>query len=53
MFFTIDSSDIIVIGLQEIVKLNAMSIFQGINTTKMNEWEQLLRNAIEFASSGN
>jgi hypothetical protein len=27
-----------------------MSIFQGKNRTKMNEWEQLLRAAIEVAS---
>ena len=39
-----------VIGLQEIVKLNAFSIFQGTNRTKMNEWEQLLRLAIEATS---
>ena len=36
-----------VVGLQEIVKLNAMSIFQGKNRTKIAEWEQLLRNAIQ------
>ena len=38
------------IGLQEIVKLNAFSILQGTNRTKMNEWEQLLRLAIEATS---
>ena len=42
--------DILVIGLQEIVKLNAFSILQGTNRTKMNEWEQLLRLAIEATS---
>jgi hypothetical protein len=39
-----------VIGLQEIVTLNAMSIFQGENQTKMNQWEHLLRQAIEAAT---
>lgn len=39
--------DIIVVGLQEIVKLNAISIFGGKNRTKLAEWEQLLRNTIE------
>ena len=42
--------DIIVVGLQEIVKLNAISIFGGKNRTKLNEWEQLLRSALEFVS---
>ena len=40
--------EIIVVGLQEIVKLNAMSIFQGKNRTKIGEWEQLLRSTIDF-----
>lgn len=39
------------IGLQEIVKLNSFSIFQGTNTSKMVEWENLLRNAIENVSN--
>jgi hypothetical protein len=39
--------DIIVVGLQEIVKLNALSIFGGKNRTKINEWEQLLRSTID------
>ena len=39
--------DIIVVGLQEIVKLNAMSIFGGKNKTKLAEWEQLIRSTIE------
>ncbi|CDW90862.1 domain and endonuclease exonuclease phosphatase family protein [Stylonychia lemnae] len=43
--------DIMVIGLQEIVKLNAFGIFKGKNKTRMNEWEQLLRSAIEVASN--
>lgn len=38
------------VGLQEIVKLNSFSIFQGKNKSKMNEWELILRNAIETAS---
>lgn len=38
--------DIIVVGLQEIVKLNAMSIFGGKNKTKIAEWEQLIRSTI-------
>lgn len=38
--------DIIVVGLQEIVKLNAMSIFGGKNTTKIDEWKQLLGSTI-------
>lgn len=42
--------DIMVIGLQEIVTLNAMSIFQGENQAKMNEWEQLLRLSIEMST---
>lgn len=40
-----------VIGLQEIIKLNAFGIFKGKNKTRMNEWEQLLRNAIETATA--
>lgn len=39
-----------VIGLQEIVKLNAFGIFKGKNKSKMNEWENLLRNAIDHAT---
>ena len=38
--------DIIVVGLQEIVKLNALSVFQGKNKNKMNEWERLLKDTI-------
>ena len=38
------------IGLQEIVKLNSFSIFQGKNAHKMAEWEALLRSAIESVS---
>ena len=38
--------DIIVVGLQEIVKLNALSVFQGKNKNKMNEWEKLLKETI-------
>ena len=44
------SPDILVVGLQEIVQLNAMNMLQGENQAKMNEWEQLLRSAIEFAT---
>ena len=39
--------DIMVIGLQEMVKLNAFGILKGKNRSKMREWEQLLRLAIE------
>lgn len=38
--------DIIVVGLQEIVKLNALSVFQGKSKSKMNEWEKLLKETI-------
>lgn len=40
-----------VVGLQEIVKLNAFGIFKGKNKPKMKEWETLLRNAIESAQN--
>ena len=39
LLLNIHCRDIIVVGLQEIVKLNAMSIFQGKNRTKIAEWE--------------
>lgn len=42
--------DIICVGLQEIVALNAVSIWQGENVSRMTEWEQLLRAAIESAT---
>lgn len=42
-------SDIIVVGLQEMVKLNAISIFGGKNRTRINEWVQLLKSALETA----
>ena len=44
--------DIIAVGLQEIVKLNALSIFQGKNTSKMQIWEKLLSDTIEVVYGG-
>jgi hypothetical protein len=44
------SPDIIVIGLQEMVKLNMSSILKGKNKGRVSDWEQLLRCAIEAIS---
>lgn len=37
-----DKPDVIVIGLQEIVKLNAKNIMAGKNKTRNELWQQLI-----------
>ena len=41
-----ENPDIIVIGLQEIVKLNMLSILKGKDKYRVNEWQETLYKAI-------
>lgn len=45
--FATNNPDIIVIGLQEIVKLNMLSILKGKDKNRVNEWQQILSNVVE------